>query len=259
MCSYLDLYSQGTFKKKILFSLTKRIFLSLHIYNIHIYIYTHVIIYKDLSIHYVFTTVNELKLRTSSTASVKVLDLLEQLLPPKLTRMSRGRCWLWRVLKRLILWSKHWLVGLFVGDAFWIPFWIKQDFMVHLPGGFWSLLKRSTLRFDLIFRLPHGLGSCSGIRNTYNILYGSRILNVPWALKAWQTYPQKKWTFSHPLERVQWLLRQGRPKPKITLLHFGSSHSVDFSWLFPPKVHKTSFNCLVWRNQSKHISTSSLY
>ena len=146
---------------------------------------------KDL--HHVL--LNELKLRTSPTASVKVLDLLEQLLPPKLTRMSRGRCWLWRVLKPLILWSKHWLVGLFVGDDFWIPFWIKQDFTSqvgfdHCSNG--SHDNWSTLRFDLIFRLPHRLGSYSGIRNTYNILYGSRILNVPWALKAWQTYQNQK-------------------------------------------------------------------
>ena len=119
----------------IVLSLTKRIFS----FTTYIYIYIRMSLYnKDL--HHVL--LNELKLRTSPTASVKVLDLLEQLLPPKLTRMSRGRCWLWRVLKPLILWSKHWLVGLFVGDDFWIPFWIKQDFMVHLPGGFWSLLKR---------------------------------------------------------------------------------------------------------------------
>lgn len=91
---------------------------------------------------------NELKLRTSPTASVKVLDLLEQLLPPKLTRMSRGGCWLWRVVKTRDQ-NTGWLVyllgmisGIILQAIVRIQFLTTQAFMVHLPGGFWSLLKR---------------------------------------------------------------------------------------------------------------------
>ena len=159
------LLARNLFFLKILFSRTKRMFSFTTYLYIYICLYTHVIINKDLSMHYVFTTVNELNLRTSPTASVKVLDLLEQLLPPKLTRMSRGRCWLWRVVKHVILWSKHWLVGLFVGDDFWDYFTSNCKDPIFNHAGFhgssprWVLITAQTdltiidLPWDLIWSL----------------------------------------------------------------------------------------------------------